>query len=119
MSEISVYQFLSREESGELVGRLSHIGVKAKSQIMTSGECDIDINEVKIDHNDLEKANKVIERYRTFLKSKVLLEKYTCSKCKAGLPYVAYKENINLFRRLLSLGTKTIECKRCGHEWYI
>jgi hypothetical protein len=119
MSEISVYQFLNREESRELVGRLNRIGINAKSQIMTSGEGDLDINEVKIDNKDLEKANKIIEEYRTFLKSKVLQAKYTCSKCKSVFPYVEYKKNVSLIRRFFSFGTKIIECKRCGHEWYI
>lgn len=117
MSEISIYKYLSKDESNELVKRLKKLGIPAYSRGMASEN--LDINQVIIDDRDLEKAQGVVDEYKKALSSKVLHEKFKCPGCKAQLPNIGYKQDLSFLKKLLSVGTKVLKCKKCGHEWYI
>lgn len=92
MDEISIYQYLNRDEAKELVSRLNGVGIKAHSGIMTSGEGDLDIYQVYIGKGDLSKAAPIVDRYKKLLRSKQVVEKFTCPRCKARTPYVEIAE---------------------------
>lgn len=119
MGEISIRQFLTREESRDLVNRLEKIGIKAWTHPMTSGEGDLDINQVFIDELDVVKSKETLDIFNKIVKSKTLIDKFSCPKCKAKLPHIVYKDKLSFIQKMLSLGTKTLECKKCGTKWYI
>lgn len=117
MSETPIYQFLNTDESQELVRQLKSIGVNARTLPMNSES--LDINQVFVQEADVSESKAIVEKFRKTIKSNELLNKYTCSKCKSNVPYIAYKEDISFLKRILSIGTKTLRCKKCGNEWYV
>lgn len=117
MSEISIYNYLTKEESEELVQNLKAQGIVAWSHPMSSE--DLDINQVFVNDKDLEKVEDAINRFKKRIKSKTIHDKFKCPKCKAQLPYVGYKENVPFFQKIIAFGTRVVQCKKCRHEWYI
>ncbi len=119
MSEVSIYQFLSEEEATELVRQLNSSGISANRGGMTSGEGDYGIYQVYIDSSEIENVEKIISQFQKYLKSKVAFGKFSCNRCKANLPNVEIVKDLSFLRKLLSLGTQLVKCKKCENEWYI
>lgn|SRR5690606_12622183 len=119
MNELILYQYLSQAECKELMNELKRNGISSRCVPMASGDGDLDINQILIMKEDINKASGIVKNYSKLLRSKVLLEKYTCPRCKAKLPFIEYKQNVSFFLKLVTIGTKILKCKKCGKEWYV
>lgn len=118
MSEITVYHFLDIDAAEELKSILNEHSIaafiKATPDDRTSSSYQVYINEC-----DILKAEPIIDRYKKSLRSKQVVKKYTCTRCKAKAPHVEVVQNLSLTKRIFTFGTQVIRCNKCGKEWYI
>jgi hypothetical protein len=118
MSEITVYRFLDIDAAEKLKSILNEHNIAAFIKV-TPDDRTSSSYQVYINEGDILKATPIIDRYKKLLRSKQVVEKYTCPRCKAKVPHVEVVRNLSLIKRLLTFGTQVVRCKKCGNEWYI
>ena len=118
LKEIVIYGYLNAQEAEELRYLLRRIGVQSSKQEIPDDRI-ASYYQIVISEEDVKKATPTVEQFRRDLKAKVIVEKWTCPKCKSKPPLTHPKKKISLLRRIISVGTTVMECDNCGNVWYI
>jgi ribosomal protein L40E len=98
MAEIIVFRFLDLEDAGKL------------RSILDSNQITAFVKMVPDD--------RTTPLYHVFINEKDL-NKRVCPQCKAKPPLTVEKTEMSFFHKLISMGTITMECRRCGNIWYV
>lgn len=114
--EVTLYNYLTLEESDELIGDLNGKKINAIMKAMF-GE-DAYCYHVIIDESDLELASLVAETFRDKLKFKRERMLYTCSRCHSKSSVVLDRKQFSWWRKFMTRGLTMIQCSKCSYVWY-
>jgi ribosomal protein L40E len=118
MAEIIVFRFLDLEDAGKLRSILDSNQITAFVK-MVPDDRTTPLYHVFINEKDLNKAEPLIENFRRRIKKDIEINKRVCPQCKAKPPLTVEKTEMSFFHKLISMGTITMECRRCGNIWYV
>ncbi len=114
--EITLYNYLNREEADELIGNLFSNGIDAITKGMNTDG--VDLFHVIIDQSDLELASQVAEAFRMKLNLKRERLLYACSRCHSKLSIVLDRKKFPWWRKFMTQGLIVIQCSNCKYVWY-
>ena len=123
--EIILEWALSKIEVDELTRRLKKRGVRSfykesgygNLERIKYGRNRIDRHILIIDENDRILALEVLEVFKKKRSNDLKIRNSTCPKCGSSMPKVSLKK-LNLFQKLIYIGTTPMVCAKCNAEWY-
>ena len=115
--EVVIYNYLTYEEAKELKSLLRQSNISSTTRMVSYG--DVSLYQVLINERDNDLIKTIIDNFSKSTKIKNNFKKSICPNCKSNKPITQEKKNVSFIRRLYSIGTKIMECKKCAKEWYV
>ena len=119
MAEITICEYLTETESKDLLRRLKNVSIVCRRDVMNASLKRIGLlYAVSVDERDVDRALIIVNHLKAALAKRRLEEQGTCPKCRSIPPVTRVRAKLTWFQRMYSMGTKAMECSKCGKQWY-
>lgn len=108
---------MNKEEAKDLVSLLRIKNVH--SYIRKVSYEDVKSCQAIVNEKDIEFTQTIVSYFSKSITKKNGIDKLICSKCQSKPPDTHEKINLSLIKKIYTMGTTVIKCKKCGNEWYI